>query len=187
MYSRQLNYSTKSDQNMQIISGSLVLSAIKDTLAKQKLTSATVLANEKFNLTRTNLIFEIRASLPTSKRLSGKIMLIPERDTLNNTIDDIILILDNFNFANSFSKYDRGEFQIYRFQSMPDMNFSTQKWSIYNQEKKEFFDLKSLPFNKTISIWQGEFRLVLNLFIEGSQDSVTNDKNLYWPGLYNCS
>ena len=75
-----MSCATNSTKNLRIISGALVLTAIKESFANKSFTSATVITRQSFNLTRSNLIFEVRAALLTAEGVFAIILLISEED-----------------------------------------------------------------------------------------------------------
>ena len=193
-----MSCSTKYDQNIQILSESLVLTAIQESFAKHNFTSATIISKQGFNLSSSNLIFEIRTSLPTTGGLSGQVILIPKEE-LDKTIKGVIFILENYrryigfgpiNYPDklhlSDSENDISHFQIYRFQSKPDMDFFTITMSINGQVPRKMENQTIVFFNKTSNQLQDNFRLVFNLFITSRGKGVL-DEVVSRSGWSDCS
>ncbi len=74
----QLSCATNSTKNLRIISGALVLTAINETFGDQLFTSSIIITRESFNLSSSNLTYEVRSTLPTDEGVFGVIVLIPE-------------------------------------------------------------------------------------------------------------
>ena len=142
---KQLSCATNRTKNLRTISGALVLTAIKEYFANHSFTSATIITRESFNLSSSNLIFEIRVALPTTDGLSGQVLLIPEDDLKTGSINGKIFHLmnlnssikygykynqDDFNTKPFESRTDLQEFQTYRFENYPDINHTDIYWSM---------------------------------------------------------
>ena len=91
-----LSCPTNRTKNIRIISGSLVLTAIQEPLANHSFTTATVISKESFNLTRSNLIFKVRASFPSAKGVFGVILLTPEEYLYDNSLNQSFVLLVNY-------------------------------------------------------------------------------------------
>ena len=92
---KQLSRATNKTKNLRIISGSLVLIAIQESLANHNFTSTTVITWDSFNLTSSNLIFEVRASFPFAKGVYGVVFLIPEKDVDDYALKEAFVLLIN--------------------------------------------------------------------------------------------
>ena len=72
------------------------MTAIHETFGDQWFTSSTIITRESFNLTSSNLTFEVRASLPTDVGVFGVIVLIPEKNPFENVLESAFVILMNY-------------------------------------------------------------------------------------------
>ena len=72
-----LSFPTNRTENLRTTSGALVLTAIQETFGNYSFTSAAIITKDSFNLTRSHLSIEVRASFPSSDFLHGAILLLP--------------------------------------------------------------------------------------------------------------
>ena len=72
------------------------MTAIKEPFANHSFTSATIITKKSFNLTRSNLIFEIRASFPSAKGVFGVILLSPQEVIEENRFNENFVFLINY-------------------------------------------------------------------------------------------
>ena len=70
------------------------MTAIQESFADNSFTSATVITRESFNLTRSNLTFEVRAAFPIQDKIFGQIVLVS--DVTNQTNNGEIVLAVNF-------------------------------------------------------------------------------------------
>ena len=188
-----MSCATIREKNLRTISGALVLTAFQESFADHSFTSATVISKDSFNLSSSNLTFEVRAAVPTAGGLYGQIMFIPEQDFKNNSINGTIFILMNFRTIKSGFTYDPDTFSVKHFNSMTDLEqFQTYRFhsdpgqnqfindTIFHWSMNEtlYSPSDSLHVNcaypKCLNILnKGQFRLVLNLAVDNILDSST--------------
>ena len=175
------------------------MTAIQESFSNHSFTSATIISRQGFNLPSSNLIFEIRTSLPTYGGLSGQVMLIPA-EQLNETLKGAIFIMENhlsnigfglINYPDKLrlndSEINLSHFQIYRFQSKPDINFSIITMSINGETHRIIEYETNMFFSKTRNVSQDNFRLVFNLLINGSRQKGLVDKIVQDSVWWKCS
>ena len=195
-------YRTK---NLRTISGALVLTAIQESFANHSFTSATIISKESFKLTSSNLIFEVRASFPTSEDVFGQILLTPEQYLFNNSqIDGMFVILVNrgntLNAGYSYPSYP-SEF-VKRFDKSPKIDLFT-KFMIKFDYTDMRFDLSwspngiYYPRSDSLKIYckerqacstllkNGKFRLLIDLMVTnllqgGHDDKVIENSKKWW-------
>ena len=115
----QLDCATNRTENLRTISGALVLTAIQESFANNSFTSATVITRQSFDLSRSNLTFEVRAALPSSDILSGHILLITEEDF--KIEGKVILLLNLRNSIKSGYHYLTGNSELVRIPESPKL------------------------------------------------------------------
>src|SRR5690349_1045941 len=91
-----LSCATNRTKNLRTLSGALVLTAIQESIANHSFTSATIITRESFNLTSSNLIFEVSAALPTAEGVFGVILLLPDHDFSKHISDEAFVLLMNY-------------------------------------------------------------------------------------------
>ena len=174
------------------------MTAIQESFAKNSFTSATIITRESFNLSSSNLIFEIRAALPTTEGLSGQVLLIPEDDLKTGSINGKIFILMNLNSSIKYGyKYNQDdfntkpfesrtnlqEFQTYRFETYPDINHTDLYWSMNGTGFSSIDGLGFLPRttpNCMKIMEKGRFRLIFNLVVIGNRDKIIKQAGKWW-------
>ena len=72
------------------------MTAIQESIANHSFTSATIITRESFNLTSSNLIFEVSAALPTAEGVFGVILLLPDQDYTKHISDEAFVLLMNY-------------------------------------------------------------------------------------------
>ena len=72
------------------------MTAIKESFANKSFTSATIITRESFNLTRSNLIFEVRAAFSLAEGVFGAVLLISEKDLVDHDLKESFVLLINY-------------------------------------------------------------------------------------------
>ena len=72
------------------------MTAINETFGDQWFTSSTIITRKSFNLSSSNLTYEVRATLPTDEGVFGVIVLIPEENPFENVMGNGFFILMNY-------------------------------------------------------------------------------------------
>ena len=138
-FERKLNCDRNSTKNLRTVSGSLLYTAIQEGFNNFNFTSATIITNQTFKIA-SNLIFELRASLPLSDLLLSKIFLIAKYKQSKNAIVILLKniqrsIMTGYDFPDYFEmgylpgQPDLTQFNIYYLQFNLSKYFSTLSWS----------------------------------------------------------
>ena len=207
MTDKHLSCSTNRSKNLRTISGALVLTAIQESFVNHSFTSATIITRESFNLSSSNLLFEVRASFPTSQDVFGQLLLIPEQDLFDKghfkrkNINGKVSIL--MNIENTIKAGFSNVYRVYAqpFVKSPEIDVFTRFLIKFNQWDRIFTLFWSLngsvntassnslkiPCSNneacTILLNKGEFRLVIDLMVgnllQGGHDDkfIQNSRN----------
>ena len=129
-----MSCATNSTKNLRIISGALVLTAIKESFANKSFTSATVISRQSFNLTRSNLIFEARAALPTAEGVFAIVLLIPEEDVSKYCLKEAFFLLVNYHKTIKAGYKRTGQYDTFkRFNTSPKLNRFSEYYTEFHQ------------------------------------------------------
>ena len=180
------------------------MTAIKETFANHSFTSATIITKQSFNLTRSNIIFHVKAAFPTSEVVFAIILLIPEEDLFNNHVNENFALLMNYHKtikAGYISRPDQyntlkylrkspklSEFANYYNEFRQANALSTLSWSIDGNLESAGTNSINVTCNDQdckALLKKAKFKLAFTLFIGaylegGDMQEVMNMANNWW-------
>ena len=99
------------------------MTAIQESFANKSFTSATVITRQSFDLTSSNLIFEVRAAFPLAEGVFGAVLLIPEKDLVDYVLKESFVLLINYHKTIKAGYIHLGDYNFFKpFDITPDLS-----------------------------------------------------------------